>query len=129
MTKVFYYLVTEPAVKDRLYEELKRDFKDGITYEGLVEHQYLDAFINECLRIGQSVLSLDKLATKDVQLGEYKIEKGTVIHLITYLNHTSDRYFPNADKFDVNRFLDKSSNNVNEINRNDIYLPFSAGNR
>ena len=37
--KTFYYLVTEPAIKERLQEELRRDFKDGITYEALVEHQ------------------------------------------------------------------------------------------
>ena len=74
---MFYYLVTEPEVKERLYQELKKDFKDGISYETLVEHQYLDAFVNECLRLGQSVLSLDKLATKDVELaGGYKLEKG-----------------------------------------------------
>lgn len=129
LTKVFYYLVTEPEVKERLYEELKRDFSDGITYEGLVEHQLLDAFVNESLRLGQSVLSLDKVAVKDVQLGAYKIEKGTTIHLLTYLNHTSDDFFPDAEKFDVDRFLNKSSSNKNEINRSEIYLPFSAGNR
>ena len=75
------------------------------------------------------MLSLEKLVTKDTQLGEYKLEKGTVVHMITYLNHTCDDYFPDAEKFDPNRFLDKSSSNKNEINRSEIYLPFSTGNR
>ena len=129
LTKCFYFLCTESEVRERLTEELRRDFKDGITYERLVEQPYLDAFVNETLRLAQSMLILDRMVTRDTQLGEHRLEKGTIIHLIPYLNHNSDKFFPNAEKFDVNRFLDKSSSNENQINRNDIYMPFSAGPR
>lgn len=71
----------------------------------------------------------NRLVTKDVQLGEYKLEVGTTVNLITCLNHASDEYFPDASKFDVNRFLDKTSSNPNAINRNEVYAPFSAGSR
>lgn len=129
LTRVFYYLVTEPKVQMRLQEELRNEFRDGITYERLVEHPFLDAFVSECLRLGQSLLSLDRLVTKDTQLGEYKLERGVVVHLISYLNHVSEKYWPDPEKFDVNRFLDKSSSNPNEIHRSEIYSPFSTGNR
>ena len=129
LAKVFYFLVTEPEVRQRLTEELRRDFKDGISYEQLVEHPYLDAFVNECLRLGQSLLTLDRLVTKDTQLGEYKLEKGVVVHMISYLNHVNENYWPNPEKFDVNRFLDKSSSNPNQIHRGEIYSPFSTGSR
>ena len=129
LTRCFYHLCTEPEVRERLTEELRKDFKDGITYEGLMEHQYLDAFVSECLRLGQSLLVFDRMVSKDTQLGEYRLEAGTVVHTIPYLNHSSEQFFPNAEKFDVNRFLDKSSSNENQINRNDIYMPFSTGAR
>ena len=129
LTRCFYYLCTEPEARERLTEELRRDFKDGISYEQLMEHQYLDAFVNEALRLGQSVLVQDRLVTKDTQLGEYKLEAGTVVFIIPYLNHTSDKFFPAAEKFDVNRFLDKSSSNENQIKRNEVLMPFSTGPR
>ena len=129
LTKCFYFLCTEPEVRKRLTEELRRDFKDGITYEQLMEHQYLDAFVNESLRLGPSILLLDRTVAKDTQLGEYKLEAGTIVHIVTYLNKTSDKFFPAAEKFDINRFLDKSSSNENQINRSEIYLPFGSGAR
>ena len=129
LTKCFYYLCTEPEVRERLTEELRRDFKDGITYEQLMEHPYLDAFVNESLRLGPSILLLDRTVAKDTQLGEYKLEAGTVVHTIPYLNHSSEKYFPDSEQFDINRFLDKRSSNENQINRNDIYMPFSTGAR
>ena len=91
--------------------------------------QYLDAFVSECLRLGPPLLSIDRVVTKDVQLGEYKLEKGVVVNLVFWINHISERFFPNPEKFDPSRFLDKSSSNPNQANRNDVYLPFSAGNR
>ena len=60
LTKMFYYLATEPEVREQLATELRSEFKDGITYEALTEHKLLDAFVSECLRLGQSLLVLDK---------------------------------------------------------------------
>ena len=39
LTRVFYYLISETAVRERLQDELRRDFRNGITYEALMEHQ------------------------------------------------------------------------------------------
>ena len=60
LVKIFYYLVTETEVRERLQAELRNEFKEGITYEALIEHRLLDAFVSECLRLGQSALVLDK---------------------------------------------------------------------
>lgn len=60
LVRVFHYLVAETEVRERLQGELRSVFKQGITYQELVEHPYLDAFVSECLRLGQSLLSLDR---------------------------------------------------------------------
>ena len=39
LIKVFYYLTAEQEVRERLQQELRREFKDGISYEALMEHQ------------------------------------------------------------------------------------------
>lgn len=56
------YLVEHPELQERLYQELKTEFTDGITYEGLVQHAYLDAFFNETFRLGTSIFQLMKNA-------------------------------------------------------------------
>jgi len=131
ISKIFYYLMEYPHYKDKLYEELKKEFdNEEISYEKLMENEYLDAMINESLRLGQSLLSLDKVAAKDIVLekGNIKLKKGTTIFLIAYLSHMNPEYFPNPDLFDPNRFLDKSPSNPNVIN-NYTFYPFSSGGR
>lgn len=121
-------MVEYPEYKDQLYDEIKKEFSEEITYEKLTENAFLDSFIQESLRLGQSILAMDKVAAKDVVLekGNIKLDKGTTIFLITYLNNVDEKYFPEPEKFIPTRFIDKSSNNPNNIQ---MALPFSAGNR
>ena len=58
------YLVEYPEIQERLYQELKSEFSDGITYEELTQHAYLDAFFNECMRLGTVAFILAKRASK-----------------------------------------------------------------
>jgi len=132
VSSIFCFLIENPEVKERLYNELNDLFPDGkLSYEKLMECEYLDAVMNEGLRLGPSITSMDKLTTRDVILekGNYKIEKGTPIMLNFYLNHINPEYFPDPYKFDPERFMDKSASNPNQINNSGVYLPFSAGKR
>lgn len=48
LTKVFYYLTTESEARQRLQEELRNEFKDGIIkYELLMEHQVGNIHLKE----------------------------------------------------------------------------------
>ena len=121
-------LVEHPELQERLYRELKEEFSDGITYEKLTQHAYLDAFFNESFRLGTAVYTLLKNAAVDTKLGEYEIKKGTEIGLLVYVAHTRPEHFPDPMKFDPERFMDKSPNNPNQIHAGS-YLPFSQGKR
>ena len=94
MCRIFQYLVENPECKERLYAEAKREFADGIDYERLTQHQYLDAFINESLRLGTTVLVQERTAMKATKIGEFNIAEGTEIYLIPYIVHTSAEYWP-----------------------------------
>lgn len=56
------FLIEHEDLQERLYQELKTEFADEITYEKLVSHAYLDAFLNESFRLGTAVFSLLKNA-------------------------------------------------------------------
>lgn len=126
LSKLFYHLVEYPEIQQRLHAELKREFSDGITYESLTQHAYLDAVLNESLRFGISFLLQERTAVKDTKLGEFDIKRGQIIYLIPYITHTSSDNYPDPKKFNPQRFLDKSSNNPNQINAG-TFLPFSNG--
>lgn len=82
-------LTENPEVAKKLYKEIRTEFCNEITYEKLNENAYLDAFIKECLRVANSVVSLERTAIEDTKIGEFKIEKGTGVILMTYVaqNH------------------------------------------
>lgn len=94
LCRIFQYLVENPEVKDRLYAEVKKEFSNGIEYDQLTQHQYLDAFINECLRLGTAVFVQERRAMQDTKIGEFEIAKGTEIYVIPYITHHSAEYWP-----------------------------------
>lgn len=64
LCKMVEFLVEYPEIQERLYTELKSEFSDGIDYERLTQHSYLDAFCNESLRLAPPVYFILKRATK-----------------------------------------------------------------
>ena len=90
-------LVENPEIKERLYAEVKKEFSDGVDYEKLTQNAYLDAFINESLRLGTAVFIQERRAMRDTKIGEFSIEKGTEVYLIPYITHHSADYWPGED--------------------------------
>lgn len=121
---MLYLLAEHPEVKERLYQELKRDLTGEITYEKLTEQPYLDAFFKECLRFYGQILSMERTAAQDTRIGEFEIPKGTGILLQIYLVHTNPDYFPDPLQFKPERFLDKSASNENQL---DSFFAFGGG--
>ena len=77
------FLIDNPDVKAKLYEEIKKEFSDEITYEKLMENAYLDAVFKENLRLRTSFLGIERRAVKDTKIGDFHIEKGTGVFLVS----------------------------------------------
>lgn len=88
LCNILLLLAEQPEIKERLYQEFVRKFSEEITYEGLVENAYLDAFLKECLRLHNSILSLERTAMEDCKIGDFNIEKGTGVYLLIFIPHT-----------------------------------------
>lgn len=56
---------------------------------------------------------------------KYEISKGTTAVVVTVGLHLDERYFPDAQKFDPDRFLPENTKNRHPY----AYIPFSAGPR
>ncbi|CAG8581363.1 11361_t:CDS:10 [Ambispora gerdemannii] len=113
----------------KLYDELKTAVP-SIGPDNLPDHEtlkrlpYLNAVINESLRLYPATFGTGRKIDKDVILKGYLIPRGTYIANNFYAAHRSTEYWgEDANEFVPERWLDSG-----KIPR-DAYFPFSAGSR
>lgn len=61
---MFYYLSEYPEVQRKLYDEISSEFGDQIDYEKLTQAPYLDAVLNESLRVSNNNLLIIRTAVQ-----------------------------------------------------------------
>jgi len=124
-----YCLSVNPDVQRTLYEEIDSsvDPDSELTIAQIQDMKYLDLVVKESLRMFPSVPSVERSLVEDTVVGEHTLPKGTIVNMFIYGMHHQEEYFPNAFKFDPDRFLPE---NQRENKRNNFaYVPFSAGPR
>lgn len=87
---------------------------------------FLDAFLNETLRFKLNFHHAPRSVSKDVQLGKYKLEKGTEIRPLLYGANISENNFYDPDKFLPDRFLKGDDNEYNKSKN--MLFSFGFGN-
>ena len=100
-----YFLCQHPDIQRRLQTEV-----DAVLQGKCVDNVHLDQLpfmhnvFNEVLRHRPVSVTLDREATRDVQLGEYAIVKGTEISVDLYALHHSPKYWTDPDVFNPDRW-------------------------
>lgn len=123
-----FLIGSHPHVQQEIFEEQDAIFNGSdrpATLSDLNEMKYLERCIKEGLRLYPAVTKVGRTLSEDIQLDEYKIPKGCMIGIHIFFLHRDERFFPDPEKFDPDRFLPE-----NTIGRHPFaYIPFSAGNR
>jgi cytochrome P450 len=115
-----------PEIQEKLYEEIKNFIgEDRVpTEEELEKLVYLNAFINEVLRLHSPVPALaTRVATEEVKYKDMIIPKGTRVGINFQSLHTNPEYWDDPLKFDPDRFLPENRKGRNHY----LHIPFSAG--
>uniref|UniRef100_T1PFX1 Cytochrome P450 n=1 Tax=Musca domestica TaxID=7370 RepID=T1PFX1_MUSDO len=97
-----YLLSQHSEVQQEAFEECM--ILEGNEKENM---PYLEAVIKETLRLYPSVPTYARYITEDLQVGKLTLPKGSNISIMTYLTQRDERYFPEPEKFDPQRFLQK----------------------
>lgn len=117
-------LVMAKVVKE--IDEILAKHNNEITYDIMKEMIYLDLCIKETIRKYPALPALNRITTTDYTIPNTNLtlEKGTSVIISLMGLHRDEKYFPNPDEFDPERFL-------NENKRYDErgYLPFGDGPR
>ncbi|XP_076134266.1 cytochrome P450 2J2-like isoform X1 [Alosa pseudoharengus] len=122
------YMITYPEIQRKVQEELDRVVGSS-RQPSLADREnlpYSDAVIHEIQRFGNIIpLNLGRCTTKDTQIGDYTIPKGTMVlaSLTSVLFDETEWETPHT--FNPGHFLDAEG----KFMRREAFLPFSIGKR
>lgn len=122
----FYYLAQNPEAEAKLHEELDRVLAGRApSLADLKQLPYTEMVIKEAMRLMPAVSGVSRIAIEDVQIGDYLIEKDTVVLLNFYSAHRDARFWEDALSFKPERFEAAKEKDYHRYQ----YLPFGAGPR
>lgn len=127
-----HVLGVHPDIQSKLRDEIEDVLKQTNgkpTFEAIHGMKYLDAVVNETVRLYPIPAFIDRLCVKETKLppptsdGEpVTIKPGDNIWFHIFSLHHDPKYFPEPEKFDPDRFLKGDVNNS-------AYMPFGIGPR
>jgi cytochrome P450 len=107
----FDLLFRHPEAMERLEAEVDSD-----------EHTYLDAVVEETLRLRPVVLFVGRQLRKPMSLGGYDLPSGTTVGPSIYLAHTREDVYPDPFAFRPERFIEEQTETYS-------WIPFGGGTR
>ncbi|XP_078310585.1 steroid 17-alpha-hydroxylase/17,20 lyase-like isoform X2 [Crassostrea virginica] len=106
---ILLYLAKEQECQKKIYNEIKKntvDPKDFVHFDNKEMFPYTSAFYLETLRhVAVTYLGVPRTATADISVKNYVIPKGTTVFPNIWSMSHNEKYWPNPEVFDPNRFL------------------------
>ncbi|KAF5293674.1 hypothetical protein FQA39_LY03159 [Lamprigera yunnana] len=135
MSFAAYELALQPDVQERLFNEIDKvvtTLNGHVTYDHVIHMKYLDMVVSEVLRKWPPFAVTDRTAVQQhviqpTQPNEkaVHINKNVICLFPIFALHRDDKYFPNPDSFDPERFSEQNKENFTSS----AYMPFGKGRR
>jgi cytochrome P450 len=94
--------------------------------EDVARLPYTTAVLSESMRIFPPVWVVGRRALEDVTIGDYEVPRRTIVITSQYIIHRDERYWPQADQFLPERWLDEQAQAARP---KFAYFPFGGGGR
>jgi cytochrome P450 len=121
-------LAAYPECQDRLTAEIDEAIgqkQDSITYDKILNMEYLDMFLQETLRMYPPAGRFNRQPNVDIEIKGLLFRKGEDITFSTHSLHRNPLYWPEPDKFNPERFAPQNKDNIVPYS----FIPFGAGPR
>ncbi|XP_058235940.1 cytochrome P450 3A27-like isoform X2 [Hemibagrus wyckioides] len=124
---LFYNLASNPETMKKLQKEIDETFpnKAEVDYDTVMNMDYLDAAVNESLRLYPVALRLERVCKKTIEINGLTIPKDTVVMIPTYALHRDPEFWPDPETFNPERFTKENKESIEQY----AYMPFGLGPR
>ena len=115
-----------PEAEAKLHAELDSALGGRLpTLEDLPRLPYAEMVVAESMRLYPPAWAMGRQATQEIEIGPYRLPKGTFLFFSQYIVHRSPKYFPDPLRFDPERFTPKAKASRPKF----AYFPFGGGGR
>jgi cytochrome P450 len=124
LTWTWYLLSGHPEVERRLHAEVDALGRPP-AFEDLPRLRYAEMVFAEAMRLYPPAWGIGRMSKEEFQLGGYTIPAGVIVLMSPYVMHRSPRYWPDAERFDPERFTNENQEGRPKF----TYYPFGGGAR
>ncbi len=118
-----YHIAKYPDVQKTIIKELKAiDFDSNINIKHFDKSSYIDAVINESMRLYPPVYASYRDVKKETQIGNYLLKKNRLLIFSMWVTHRHPDIWDKPDEFIPERFLEKK-------NKAFSFYPYGGGKR
>jgi cytochrome P450 len=123
---IIYLLHHHPDQLARVTREISQSAPDSRAFslDQMDSLVYLEAVIQEAMRLKPVAPIMPFEATRDVAVGDVSVPKGTIVWCILRHDSVSDEYLLKADQFQPERWLGDDTANLKKVS-----IPFGSGPR
>ncbi|HUP90632.1 MAG TPA: cytochrome P450 [Solimonas sp.] len=122
---IVYTVLKHPEVKARVLKEVDELFAHGaIDEEALMKKiPSLQGAIMETMRLYPIAVAQMRTANKDFVFEGHQIREGEMIYVATSVPHFMNEYYPDAQKFDIDRYAKPRAEHL----QSGAYSPYGRG--
>ena len=125
------FLHRHPEAMRRAREEVERVAPEtaSFTLEQMAELPFVDACINETMRLKPVAPLLPSQANQDTVVGDVPVPANTFVVGVMRPDALEERYFPDAKAFEPERWLVRHGRRAERASTTRVSMPFGAGPR
>lgn len=125
LTFTLYLLAKHTDVQQKVFQEISEiESQGGETVDQLQKMTYINAVLNESMRLYPPAWIVDRQNVADDTISSYHVKKETLIGISFYELHRNPKYWENPDEFNPERFLGEQKKHSMKY-----FYPFGAGPR
>ncbi len=126
LTWTWMLLGQNPEVEARMHAEIDTVLGGrASTLDDLPRLKYTEMVIAESMRLYPPAWAMGRQATRDIEVGPYKLPAGSYLFFSQYIMQRSEEQFPDPLRFDPERFTAEAKAGRPKF----AYFPFGGGNR
>jgi len=126
LTWTWYLLSENPEATERMQQEIDQSLQGRLpTLEDVPRLPYTEMVFAESMRLYPPAWAMGRQSTQIVELGPYRLPKGTYFFFSQYILQRSEEFYPEPLRFDPERFTPEQK----AVRPRFTYFPFGGGSR